>query len=77
VLRGAEVVARQALFFSRLAQFVRPALVNGAAGWVVAPHGRPYAVLGFTVVGERIVEIDVVADPERLTRLHLADADWR
>ena len=38
------------------------------------PDGRPFAVLAFTVVGGRIVEIDVLADPERLDRLDLAPA---
>jgi RNA polymerase sigma-70 factor (ECF subfamily) len=72
IVHGAKTVARQAARFAHLAPFVRPALVNGAAGAVVAPRGRPFAVMGFTVVGGRIVEIDVLADPERLRRLDLA-----
>jgi hypothetical protein len=39
---------------------------------VVVRHGRPFAVMGFTVVGPRIVEIDVLADPERLCHIELA-----
>jgi RNA polymerase sigma factor (sigma-70 family) len=74
-VRGASTVAEQALTFSRLSPFVRPALVNGAAGVVVAPRGRPFAVMGFTVRGGKIVEIDVIADPERLSRLDLALLD--
>jgi hypothetical protein len=58
-----------------LARFARTALVNGAAGLVVAPHGQPFSVLGFTVSGGRIVEIDILADPERLRRLDLAVLD--
>jgi RNA polymerase sigma factor (sigma-70 family) len=73
--RGAAAVAEQALSFSELARFARPALVNGTAGIVVAPHGRPVSVLGFTVAGGRIVEIDILADPERLRRLDLAVLD--
>ena len=57
--------------FSRVAPSARPALVNGAAGVVVAPRGRPFAVMGFTVRRGRIAEIDVLADPERLRRLDL------
>ena len=57
--------------------YVRPALVNGAAGVVVAPRGRPFAVMGFTVAGGRIVEIDALADPERLARLDLTILDDR
>jgi RNA polymerase sigma factor (sigma-70 family) len=75
VLRGAANVAKQALSFARLSPFVRPALVNGAAGVVVAPGGRPFSVMGFTVAGGKIVEIDAVSDPERLRRLDLAVLD--
>jgi RNA polymerase sigma factor (sigma-70 family) len=70
-VRGGQAAAEQALTFSRLAPFAQPALVNGAAGVVVAPRGRPFAVMGFTVRGGKIVEIDVLADPERLGRLDL------
>jgi RNA polymerase sigma factor (sigma-70 family) len=69
VVRGAPAVARQAVRFAPLGQFGRPVLVNGATGFVVAPHGRPFAVLGFTVSLGRIVEIDVFVDPAFLRRL--------
>jgi RNA polymerase sigma factor (sigma-70 family) len=74
-VRGATAVAEQTLTFSRLSPFLRRALVNGVAGVVVAPRGRPFAVMGFTVRGGKIVEIDVLADPERLGRLDLAVLD--
>src|SRR5919107_471889 len=74
-VRGVRVVAEQTLTFSRLSPFVRPALVNGAAGVVVAPRGRPFAVMGFTVRRGKIVEIDVLADPARLRQLDLAVPD--
>src|SRR6185295_13568429 len=66
VVRGARKVAARALTFARLSPFVRPALVNGAAGVVVAPRGKPFSVMGFTVAGGQIVEIDAITDPERL-----------
>jgi RNA polymerase sigma-70 factor (ECF subfamily) len=72
VIRGAEAVAAQALTFARLSPFVRPALVNGAAGVVVATPGRPFSVMGFVVRGGKIVAIDGLADPERLARLDLS-----
>jgi RNA polymerase sigma factor (sigma-70 family) len=75
VLHGARAVAESAMTFARLSPFVRPALVNGAAGVVVAPRGRPYSVLGFTVREGKIVEIDGLADPERLRQLDLAVFD--
>jgi RNA polymerase sigma-70 factor (ECF subfamily) len=74
-LRGAPAVAAQALTFARLAQSVRPALVNGAAGVVVVPGGRPFAVMGFTVRGGKIVAIDALTDPDRLKNLDLAFLD--
>jgi RNA polymerase sigma factor (sigma-70 family) len=73
--RGAPSVAEQVLTFARGAQFARPALINGAAGFVVAPRGRPVAVAGFTVAGGRIVAMDVLADPARLRELDLTVLD--
>jgi hypothetical protein len=75
VARGARAVAARALTFARLSPFVRPALVNGAAGVVVAPRGEPFSVMGFTVVGGKIVEIDAITDPARLRALDLAVLD--
>jgi RNA polymerase sigma-70 factor (ECF subfamily) len=75
LVRGAREVAARALTFARLSPFVRPALVNGAAGVVVAPRGEPFSVMGFTVVGAKIVEIDAITDPARLRELDLAVLD--
>jgi RNA polymerase sigma factor (sigma-70 family) len=71
-IRGARTVAEQALMYSRLAVSVQPVLVNGAAGIVSwLPGGQPFSIMGFTVRGNRIVEIDVLRDPARLSRLDL------
>ena len=75
VVQGAEAVAKRAVTFARLSPFVRRALVNGTAGVVVAPGGRPVSVMGFTVRGGRIVEIHAVADPDRLRQLDLPVLD--
>ena len=72
---GAEAVAEQAMLFRRFASGARRALVNGAAGLVVFTGQRPYAVLGFTVRGDRIAEIDILADPARLARIDLTVLD--
>ena len=72
LVRGATAVASRALMFARLSPYVRPALVNGVAGVVVAPEGRPVAALGFTVAGGRIVAIDAVGDRARLEALDLS-----
>jgi RNA polymerase sigma-70 factor (ECF subfamily) len=74
-LRGAPAVVSQARRYARLARFARPALVNGAAGVVVAPGGRPFAVIGITVAQGRIVEIDIFADPKRVRELDLTVLD--
>ena len=70
-IRGAEKVAGQALFYSRLGLDIRPALINGAAGIVTIRDGKPFSVGGFTVRDRKIVEIDFLADPERLSQLDL------
>jgi RNA polymerase sigma factor (sigma-70 family) len=75
VVRGAANVARQAQAFSRLDIDVRPALVNGAVGTVTLRDGQPFAIAGFTVRNRRIVEMDVFADPERLSQLDLVILD--
>jgi RNA polymerase sigma factor (sigma-70 family) len=66
---GARAAARQALLFSTRVEFARPSLVNGAAGVIALSRGRPMAVLGFTIVGGKIVEIDILASEARLRRL--------
>jgi RNA polymerase sigma-70 factor (ECF subfamily) len=71
-VRGAREWATQALALSRGARFARPALVNGAVGLVVAPRGRLFRVLGLTVARGKIVQVDVIADPERLGQLELS-----
>ncbi|HEU4346349.1 MAG TPA: sigma-70 family RNA polymerase sigma factor [Actinoplanes sp.] len=70
-MRGAANVAGQAITGERFAPFVHPALVNGAAGVVVAAKGRLLSVMGFTVANDRIVAIDVLWDPVRLAGLDL------
>jgi RNA polymerase sigma factor (sigma-70 family) len=68
VVRGAADVAQVVLTRgAQFAQFARPAVVNGAAGLVIAPGRRPIAVVGMTIAQARIVEIDLIADPEKLS----------
>jgi RNA polymerase sigma-70 factor (ECF subfamily) len=68
-LHGAAAVAAHTTTYSTLYPFVRSALVNGAAGAVVAPRGRVVSVMAFTVTNGRIVRIDALVDPERLAQL--------
>jgi RNA polymerase sigma factor (sigma-70 family) len=68
-LRGAEQAARGALQFSRFAPFVRPALINGAAGVVAFAGKQPFALLASTVQGGRAIAIDIFNDRELVPKL--------
>ena len=72
VLQGADAVATHTATYSKLYPFVRPALVNSAAGAVVAPAGRVFSVMAFTVANGKIAQIDVLLDPQRLEQLDLS-----
>jgi RNA polymerase sigma-70 factor (ECF subfamily) len=69
-IRGATAAATRAVRGG--ANGIRPLLVNGAVGAVVAPQGRLLMVLQFTIVEGKIVEIEAIADPERLQQIDLA-----
>jgi RNA polymerase sigma-70 factor (ECF subfamily) len=71
LVRGASEVAGQARRFASLATFARRVLVNGGPGFVVVRDDKPLAVLSMTVRDDKIVEIDILADPERLQRVEL------
>ena len=75
VVRGAAAVGRHALMFKQPDVRLRPVLVNGAAGVVVNVAGQPFAIMAFTVSGGAIVQIDIMADPDRLSGLNLAALD--
>lgn len=74
-IRGARTFAQGALANSRAVRFAQPAVVNGAVGVVLAPHGRLSRALTFTIKDGKIVEVDVVADPARLRELDIAALD--
>jgi RNA polymerase sigma factor (sigma-70 family) len=66
-VRGARAVAEQVIKFGQpFAPFGRPVIVNGTAGVETVADGRRLAVAGVSVVGGRIVSIDLLADPERV-----------
>jgi RNA polymerase sigma factor (sigma-70 family) len=74
-VRGAEQVARGAIFFSSHGLDVRPALVNGVFGAVSMRDGKPFSVGAMTIRGGLVVEFDILADPERLQRVDLTLLD--
>jgi len=73
VVRGAQAVAEQAAMFSKLGLSNQVVLVNGHVGLLSRrPDGQLFSVIGFTIARGKIVEMDILADPERLTRLDLS-----
>ena len=68
VIRGALAVAQQARLGASPAAELHAVLVNGTPGMFVTMRGRPYVVMAFSVTDGFIVEIDIVADAERVRR---------
>ncbi len=74
-VRGAETVARQALMWSRADLTTRPVLINGTAGFLTMRERKPFSLGAFTVSAGKIVEVDILADPARITALALSVLD--
>src|SRR5262249_54603014 len=74
-IRGAEAVASQGRSYPQVGREIRPALVNGVAGAAAFLHGQPFSIGAVTVRDGKIVELDFLADPERLSRLDLTILD--
>jgi len=73
LLVGRDDVARHtAVQGPRFATLCQPALVNGSAGLIAQRAGDVMAVVGVTVQGQRITEIDLILDPVKLTGLTIA-----
>jgi Sigma-70, region 4 len=70
-VHGAENVARRAAAVSRLGLVGRPALINGAAGWVSLLDGDVFAIAALTLQNGRITTMDILLDLARLARLDL------
>ena len=71
LVHGAADVIAQARLFSHLARLARPVLVNGTPGFLIARAGEPIALIGIAIREDKITEIDIIADSERLSRLDL------
>jgi RNA polymerase sigma factor (sigma-70 family) len=74
-VRGARAVSKEIAAFGSNARFASVALVNGAAGVVVAPRGRLLLAIAFTIDGEKITGYELIADPARLQQLDVAVLD--
>jgi len=73
LIRGAQPVLAQARRFAPLGRFGRLVLINGTPGFLIAVDGQPLALLAIATQDDLITEIDILADPDRLARLDLAD----
>jgi RNA polymerase sigma factor (sigma-70 family) len=74
-IRGAAVWAKGAVAYGHMARLVRPALVNGAIGVVMASRGRLSRALTFKVANGKIAEIEVIGNPARLGELDVSSVD--
>ena len=74
-IRCAAAVAGRALGYAQIGLDIRPALVNGVAGAVAFRYGQPFSIGAVTVRNGKIVELDFLADPERLSQLDLTILD--
>jgi RNA polymerase sigma-70 factor, ECF subfamily len=72
VVRGPRAVIAQARQFAPLGRHAHRVLVNGGPGAIVVAQGQPLALASITVVGDKITELNFLADPERLARLDLS-----
>jgi RNA polymerase sigma factor (sigma-70 family) len=73
LVRGAQAVLAQAATFSKIGLSNQVVLVNGNIGLVChLPDGRLFSVIAFTIANGKVVEMDILADPERLGRLDLS-----
>jgi RNA polymerase sigma-70 factor (ECF subfamily) len=71
-VRGASPVARGAQAFADRIRFAQLGLVNGKIGVIIAPYGRLFVVLSLAIARDKIAQIEVIGDPERLKHLELA-----
>lgn len=74
-LRGAQNVGKGASMAAERVRFTQPALVNGSPGLVMAPGGRLFLVLAFSIEDGKVTEIDIIADAERLAGVEVAVLD--
>ena len=74
-IRGAAAVAGQAQGYAQIGLDIRPALINGVAGAVAFRDGQPFSIGAVTVRNGKIVELDFLADQERLRQLDLTMLD--
>ncbi|MFI8323788.1 sigma-70 family RNA polymerase sigma factor [Streptomyces sp. NPDC085529] len=73
LIHGAEAISRQALFYATFRNGALPLVVNGQPAVLSVVDGKPGSLMAFTVVGDRIVQLHVLADPERIAALDIPE----
>jgi hypothetical protein len=73
--RGAMAYAKNAIVFAKAAEHLRPALVNGSIGVVLAPRGRLLRAVRFTIANGKVTELEIIGDAARLAALDLSIVD--
>lgn len=71
-IRGPHFVAKRAALFRQPGVTVTAVLVNGSPGALVHRDGAPVSVMGFAVRQDRITQIQILLDPERLAAIDFA-----
>ena len=71
-IRGARAWASGAVAFSRFANRMAPALIDGSVGLVMVLKGRLFRALRFAFDGGRIARVEVISDRARLDALDIA-----
>jgi RNA polymerase sigma-70 factor (ECF subfamily) len=74
-IHGAEKVGRRAIAYHSMGLDIRFGLVNGGPGGISYRDGKPFALMGITIRGGKIAEMDILSDPERLAQLDLTVLD--
>lgn len=72
LVRGAATIAKRAIMFRAPGAELQPVLVNGIPGALSTRDGQPVSLFAFTVRDDRIVRIDILGDPARLSALPLS-----
>ncbi|MEU2429092.1 RNA polymerase sigma factor SigJ [Streptomyces sp. NPDC007861] len=75
LVRGAQEVAGQASMYARFAPTARLVLVNGLPGLMSVTADKAVSVLSFTLRDGKVVQLDILADPERMRELDLTAPD--
>lgn len=69
LVEGARSIAEQAVLSGRLAAHSTPILIGGRPGVAAVMSDRVVSIMAFDLEGDRIVGLEVLADPKRLESL--------